>query len=133
MSSKKQAADPEVFRSTFSTTAYEKLAELGHLRADWDSYGAQAPNQAAINIARGVVRALADADCAPTSIDPSAEGGICFSFDYRDRYSDIECFNSGEVLAVTSLGGDETNVWEVGGEDPNLASTLRRIRNFIGR
>ena len=58
---------------------------------------------------------------------------ICVSFQRGDRYGDVECFNSGEVLAVISTGGDDTKVWEPGGNSEDaLRAALSIIRTFVG-
>jgi hypothetical protein len=123
-------------RSDWLIAAHKKLARLACLNDDWDSYGAESPNQKSIEAARGVLDVLADVDFEPTSIDPSAEGGVCLSFQLGDRYGDIECFNSGEVLAVTSRGGLDTTVWEINAVEPThrnalIRNALRRIRAFV--
>ena len=119
-------------RNEWLIEAFKKLSRFATLEDDWDSYGAQAPNQGALDKARDVLRLLSEADFEPTSVDPSAEGGVCLSFHQDDRYGDIECFNSGEVLAVTSTGGDETDVWNTKGREQDLRKTLSRIRTFVG-
>ena len=73
------------------------------------------------------------ADFKPSSIDPSVEGGVCLSFQKDGRYGDIECFNSGEILAVTSTGGDDTTVWEIEGAGQQLQDGLSKIRTFVNR
>ena len=113
--------------------AYKKLSRLVSLENDWDSYGAEAPNRVSIDAARNVLDVLAEVDFEPTSVDPSAEGGVCLSFRRGNRYGDIECFNSGEILAVTSSGGDDTRVWEIRGFDQHLETALSKIRTFVGR
>lgn len=75
---------------------------------------------------------LADINLEPSNIDTSAEGGICISFRRGDRYGDVEFLNSGEVLAVTSLGGCDTRVWETDAGQQDLRRTVNLIRGFIG-
>jgi hypothetical protein len=111
----------------------ERLTQFSRLKDDWDTYGAPAPNGVAVALAERVLTALADADSGPPSVDPSAEGGICLSLRSGDRYGDIECFNSGEVLAVTSKGGDETEVWEIPDIEQDLGAAVSRIQAFVGR
>ncbi|MCB7130453.1 MAG: hypothetical protein J3T61_13050, partial [Candidatus Brocadiales bacterium] len=108
--------------------AYKRLSRFALLEDDWDSYGAEAPSQVSVDKARGVLSVLADVDFEPTSVDASAEGGVCLSFQQGDRYGDVECFNSGEFLAVTSGGGDATDVWEIKGADQDLRTSLSKIR-----
>ena len=120
-------------RTEWLIAAHKKLARLASLNADWDSYGAEVPNQESIDAARNVLRFLAEADFEPTSIDPSVEGGVCLSFQHGGRYGDIECFNCGEILAVISTGGDDTTAWDIRAAGQHLHGTLSRIRTFIAR
>ena len=120
-------------RKEWLLTAYKKLSRLASLEDDWDSYGAEAPSRESIDTARAILRAVDDADFEPASVDPSAEGGVCLSFQQGDRYGDVECFNSGEIMAVTSIGGNDTNVWEIEGRGIQLRLALNKIRTFVGR
>jgi hypothetical protein len=120
-------------RREWLVAAYKRLSRLAALENDWDSYGAEAPSRVSIDTARNILDVLAGADFEPTSVDPSAEGGVCLSFRRGNRYADIECFNSGEILAVTSSGGDDTCVWEIRGFDQHLENALSKIRTFVGR
>ncbi len=49
----------------------KQLTQLSTLDDDWDSYGAEAPNQWAINCAREVLKNLSSEDLKPSSIDAS--------------------------------------------------------------
>ena len=119
-------------RKEWLVDAYKRLSRFALLEDDWDSYGAEAPSRVSVDTARRFLRVLADLDFEPTSVDASAEGGVCLSFQHGDRYGDVECFNSGEFLAVTSGGGDETDVWEIKGANKDLRATLSKIRTFVG-
>ncbi len=121
--------------------AHRSIAAFRELAVDWDSYGADPPNETAIRSAQRVLGVLAGFDFKPSGVSPSAEGGICFWFDASGvvslwdggstLYADIECFNDSEVLAVTSDGKGNPDVWEVGVE-PDLKGTIGRIRGFLG-
>ncbi len=106
--------------------------ELLELEEDWNSYGAAPPNRRAVSLARNVVRLLAREGLPPPCINPSAEEGICMSFRAGSLYADIECFNSGEVLAATSDGEGERRVWEVGSRERGIVEAARLIRTFLG-
>ena len=110
------------------TSSRERLkTRMVNLEADWDSYGAEPPNDVALLAAVQVLDDLASINLDPTSIDPSVEGGICLSFQRGERYGDIECFNTGEILAVTSTGYD-TKVWTV---KDNVRSAIV-IADYLG-
>lgn len=65
----------------------------------------------------------------PTRIIPSADGGVTITFYAGDRYADIECFNSGEILAMTKRGSERADIWPVRLE--RISDSLGRIDEFI--
>lgn len=109
----------------------KQLNQLSKLEDDWDSYGAEAPNQWTINCAREVLKNLASEDLKPSSIDASVEGGVCLSFQSKSHYGDIECFNSGEVFAVTSKNGEDTEVWEIPYPLFQIVPVINHIQSFL--
>lgn len=109
----------------------KRLSEISVLENDWDGYGADRPSERAIRAAQDSLQALVEANLQPTSVDPSAEGGVCISFRKNGRYADIEFFNSGEVLAVTSTGHDDSKVWQVSEHGRSLPLAVEKIRRFI--
>jgi len=111
--------------------ATRRLSELSKLEQNWDSYDAPAPNERSIKLSINALCVLADLDFKPSSIDPSAEGGVCLSFRNGGRYGDVEFFNCGEALAVTSTGQNDSNVWEVRDSRHALRMALETIRKFI--
>ena len=106
------------------------LKGLTALELDWNTYGAPAPNKIAVENATNALRLFSKVDVRPDRVAPSAEGGIAISFFEGERYSDIECFNSGEIAAIVS---DATNreVWEVA--ESELQTSLERIVEYVGR
>ena len=91
----------------------ERIAKLRSLSTDWESSGAAPPNETAIRCALQALQSLSEIDFRPDYIDPSTDEGICISFHRQDRYADIECFNTGETLAVMSTRGGTPQIWEV--------------------
>ncbi len=81
--------------------------------------------------AAGILFELAYADENPTRVIASAEGGIAICFSNGERYADIECLNSGEVLGVTSNRRDLPDVWRVDADPHQYAATIGRISNFL--
>lgn len=108
-----------------------RLEELLELEQDWDSYGAAPPNRVAVSLAAKVLRALSKEGLPAPCINPSAEEGICMSYRAGSLYADVECFNSGEMLAATSDGEGERRVWEVDSRQPETIKTARLIRIFL--
>jgi len=110
---------------------HRQLEELLRLERDWDSYGAEPPNDLAVSLAKKVVRVLSQQGLSPPCINPSAEEGVCISFRAGRLYADMECFNSGEILAATSNGEGQRRVWEVESRDSEIIEAARRIRKFL--
>lgn len=109
--------------------ALRRVDRLRSMPLNWDAGGAASPNTRSIGQASEVIVQLARMNLRPAFIDPSTDEGVCVSFRSGNRYADIECFNSGDILAATSLDDGETEVWNVPRHD--LGETLRRIQRFI--
>lgn len=129
----RQGAVPLTAVSSWLQDALEALARLAQLPHDWDSYGAEPPNEVALAHARVVLDVMSEADLKPSHLDASAENGVCLSFIHGSRYADIECFNSGEILAVTSYGDGKPTVWEVSATPIEIKSAVARIQAYLGR
>jgi hypothetical protein len=113
--------------------SYKKLIALSDLSANWDSYGAESPNDTALNWTKEVLRILFHLDFPPTKITPSVENGVGISFICNNKYADIECFNEGDILAITSDGQGNPEVWEVEATTLGITSTIEKIRVFLQR
>lgn len=108
--------------------AYRKVSAMRSLPEGWCSYDSARPNERSISAAIQVLSMLAEFQIEPTHLDPSVEEGICISFRSGDRYADIECFNSGEVLAVTSDSAS-SEVWDVAVR--GIENAVVRIGSFL--
>ena len=108
--------------------ALEKLRELPK---NWDSYGAAPPNFTALYWSKTVFELLLRINFPPTKVTPSVENGVAISFIQAEKYADIECFNTGEILAVTSDRQGNPDVWKVEDNVEAIESALERIRVFI--
>src|SRR5579862_194065 len=80
--------------------AQSQLCSIANLKSNWDTYGAPAPNQVALENAARVLTRMAPFDLSLVSIVPSAEGGVGFCFSVGDRYADLESSNEGDILGV---------------------------------
>lgn len=120
--------------TTVDSAAKWLAAELGALQLmrllpdDWSSHDSAPPNGLAIHCAADVLKALSEFDLQPTHINPSAEEGVCISFRNGRKYADIECFNSGDVLAIVSDDASEV-AWDV--SERGIRSSVVRINQFI--
>ena len=104
------------------------LDGLRDLPANWDSYGAEPPNDVAVSALRRILLQVSQVGLEPTKIVPSSEGGAAVCFVRADKYADVECFNNCDVLAVTSGDGQDPEAWEVGVESAAVERTLEKIR-----
>jgi hypothetical protein len=110
-----------------------KLEAFRGLRPGWDSYNAEPPTELAISNARRILHLLWSAGAmGPVTISPSVEGGVGIIFSgHGKKYADLECFNDGEILALTSEGTLEPVVWTVKEEGGSLRAAIEKIRRFL--
>jgi hypothetical protein len=122
----------EFLRGAFYLSrARSKLVALARLKSNWDSYGAPAPNNAAVQNADRVLGIMLPFDLASVSIVPSAEGGIGFCFARGERYADIEFSNDGEILGVRYAGMDPPVLIQTDGTDVSIGAALEEVRHHI--
>lgn len=108
-----------------------KLQELRELPTDWNSYGAEPPNEDSYCWSKVILKTLPEIGLNLTKILPSAEGGIGIVFSRNGRIADIECLNSGEILAAQSDRQNEPEVWEIKPSSENIKKSLEKIRDFL--
>ena len=128
------AALKEIYRSTFWRSkarfaeARMRLTTTVSLEQDWDTYGAESPNDVARTLAAKILDLLEEEMLPPTRLVPSVEGGIAMSFVEGDNRAEIEIYNTGEVAAATYSAGSEAVVWELGDMDAALRNAVIDIR-----
>lgn len=110
-----------------------KLDSFRRLRPGWDSYEADPPNETALENARqALLLFLGSESPLPVRVAPSAEGGVTLVFSWGgSKYADIECFNDGEVLAITSEPGQEPTIWPLALDKEGFDIALERITTFL--
>jgi hypothetical protein len=111
--------------------AQSQLYSIAQLRSNWDTYGAPAPNQVALENAARVLLHMAPFDLDLVKIVPSAEGGVGFCFSVGDRYADIESSNEGDILGVKYVGTQMPVLIETDGTDSSIEAALEQIRDHI--
>lgn len=115
----------------------EQLAKLHAFRSlqrGWDSYDAEPPSELATTNATRVLHVIWSIGLASPikAIVPSVEGGISIVFSASgQKYADIECFNDGEILALTSEGVDEPSVWSLNGGAGSLRRAIEKVSAFL--
>ena len=108
---------------------WKAVTRLSKLEQDWNNYGSEPPLAIAIEQAKSALKILFGLNFRPTGIDPSVEGGVCLSFSDERLYADIEFFNNGKILAVTTENGMQPEVWELTPND--IFSTAIKLKNFL--
>lgn len=91
--------------------ALEALDELAYFQLDWDSYGAEPPNDWAIDEAIGMVTLFVNR--MPDRIKPSVIGGVGITFYNDDKKVYVEIYNDEKVYALFSDGVTDPEVLEV--------------------
>jgi hypothetical protein len=111
--------------------AQEALDRMSNMESNWDSYGADPPASNAIRASREILDELAGALILPTTIVPSAEGGVSIYFmtGYRTVY--IETYNSGSQALVMYDQTGKTEVLEIGLDIPR-SDVSGRILTYLG-
>lgn len=110
---------------------FAKLDALTTDKSLWVE-GAEPPSAAILAVARLILRQLETEALEPTRVVASAEGGVGLCFVDGDKYADIECLNSGEILGVVSNRRDRPAVWKIEPDASGFANAAARIRAFIG-
>lgn len=103
-----------------------RFDQLQSLERGWDGMGADAPNGVAIENGRRAVRAFIEAAANPDTVDPTVEDGVLVGLSTAIGRGNIECFNSGEVVAALVVGG-KPRVWEVSSDGVGLSESVEEI------
>src|SRR6266571_595063 len=91
---------------------FAKLRALPIDRSLWLD-GVEAPRELTVVWALLALQETQAQNVLPTRVVASAEGGIAICFVEGNKYSDIECLNSGVILGVLSNQHDCPIVWEI--------------------
>ncbi len=108
-----------------------RLGQLSALRANWDTYGSEPPSKESVTAAAVIAKAFIDFGLIPDAVGPSAEGGVAISFFRNRKYADIECFNSGETLAVRYSSDEKPTAWEVQVDDAASDATIQFFSKYL--
>lgn len=109
-------------------TAVDELDKLSALPDDWNSYGAHAPNEIAIQKATLFLDELKAKNLEPSRILASAANGVSLCFFRPKRYAEIECYNTGETVAVIkNTANNWREIWEI----KSNPSAVEKIQDFL--
>jgi hypothetical protein len=124
-------------QSTFLTIKYGlidaegALDRISNMEADWDSYGAEAPGANAIRASKEILRDLAEALILPSTIVPSAGGGVSIYFMAGDRTAYVESYNQGSQALVMYDQNGNPEVLEIERDIPRV-DVSDRILKYLG-
>lgn len=106
------------------------IENLRGLPRDFNGYGSDSPTSESIRLATAIVL-RASKVIEPSRVVPSAQGGIVIYFVRGRKSGDIECLNSGDVVATLSDGRNLPEVWEI--RESDIKKTLGEISAFLER
>jgi hypothetical protein len=124
-------------QSTFLTIKYglidaeRALDRISNMERDWDSYGAEPPSADAVRASKEILEELAGALILPSTIVPSAEGGVSIYFMTGRRTVYVESYNQGSQALVMYDNNGDAEVLEIGREIPR-ADVSGRILAYLG-
>jgi hypothetical protein len=108
----------------------DELRGFRSLPKNWDSYGAESPNATAVQWGITALGRLHE-DVEPHRVFPSAEGGVVITFRRGNRYADIECYNTGEILGTLSDGTGHPIVFDVAVRGTGVDDAIEKIREYL--
>jgi hypothetical protein len=108
-----------------------RLSRLAGLRSNWDTYGSEAPSAEAVAAAGAIGKAFINFGLIPDAVSSSAEGGVAICFVRNQKYADIECFNSGETLAVRYSSTEVPKAWEIQPNDVASDATIQFLTQYL--
>jgi len=91
---------------------YDRLADLLS-DPQYTPDGSELPTKDSAVKAAVILEWMADHNIHPDRIVASAEGGIALCWFRGNKYADVECLNTGEVLCVISDRKNKPIVWMV--------------------
>lgn len=107
------------------------LDRLSRLESGWDSYGAAPPGPEAIQLSKEVLNQLAGDLILPSTIVPSAEGGVSIYFMTGDRTAFVETNNEGVQALVMYDRNGALDVLEIG-RDISPSEVGGKILAYLG-
>jgi len=107
------------------------LASLASLPQGWDSYDSQPPSATTVCSALSFLRKLYSAPLVPSSIVPSAEGGVAFYFFSGKRNAYTEFRNSGELVLALYDHETEPIVPELSSSDADEIRAIELLRSYL--
>jgi hypothetical protein len=106
---------------------FERLKEIE--TGPWEEYRGKRPNQKALEGTRSILQALQGSELVPERLIAS-DRRIVLYFAAGEKYSTVECMNTGKMIVVKSDGHSvpEVDVFSA----PKLRAVLDDIRAYLG-
>jgi hypothetical protein len=101
------------------------------MEGNWDSYGAEPPGANAIRAAKEILEEFAGAQILPSTIVPSAEGGVSIYFMTGHRTVYVENYNQGSQTLVMYDQNGNAEVLEIERDIPR-AAVSSRVLAYLG-
>ncbi|MFZ0052558.1 MAG: hypothetical protein WAK96_12355 [Desulfobaccales bacterium] len=108
-----------------------ELEQMHHLPNNWNGYGSIPPNANAIKNTQDVLDNLYEMNMAPVSVAPSAEDGVTISITKDNKHAIIECYNDGDIMAMTYEGENQPDIWQMGSSLSEIKDEINRIYDII--
>jgi hypothetical protein len=108
-----------------SISSYSALCE------NWDSYGAQPPSGPTLNRALDFLSRLYVEMYLPSSVEPSAEGGIAFYFAHENKRAYVEFRNIGETILAMYDRDSDPIVTDLTNTPDDDQRAIRLIRGYL--
>ncbi len=109
----------------------QEMKRLSNLKENWDSYGAEPPNDWAIGAALRFLISGGATDILPIRVLPSAEGGVALRFVLEKKRALVEFLNSKsfDVMLYDEAGLLDSEVEETEDE----GKILRAVQAYLTR
>jgi hypothetical protein len=108
-----------------------KVECASRLQDDWDSYGAAPPNRDAVRWAqRALNLTLAEWEL-PSTVVPSADGGIALCWDAGSRHAYIEFDNDGTAIVAMYVSVESPSLSEFEPTDAAILLEIGNIQRFM--
>lgn len=115
----------------WTQAARRKVALLTGLKDNFDSDGAEAPNEFSLGSAKDILELLEAVNLRPDKISPAALGGVAFIFRKDALYVGLIVYNDGELLVESKGEGGWVDVFEGSCTAENMKVGVARANELL--
>lgn|ERR1017187_1020666 len=109
----------------------QQLHRVASYNCGWDSYDAEAPDPATVEMTKRLLKHMRQSGFVPSSIVASVEGGIATYIFKGGKTAYIEYRNSGETVAAMYDRESHPIVMELDTSEGSALEALNRIREYL--